>query len=45
MASPASFDDIADNRMHGKDERIAPKALYEGQEFLYRLTQALASGK
>jgi acetylornithine deacetylase/succinyl-diaminopimelate desuccinylase-like protein len=37
------FDDIDDNRMHGKDERIAIKALYDGQEFLYRLTQALSS--
>ncbi|HLL70939.1 MAG TPA: M20/M25/M40 family metallo-hydrolase [Pyrinomonadaceae bacterium] len=39
------FDDIDDNRMHGRDERIAAKALYDGQEFLYRLTQALASAK
>lgn len=39
------FDDIDDNRMHGRDERIAPKALYDGQEFLYRLTQALSSTK
>jgi acetylornithine deacetylase/succinyl-diaminopimelate desuccinylase-like protein len=37
------FDDIDDNRMHGRDERIAAKALYDGQEFLYRLTQALSS--
>lgn len=39
------FDDIDDNRMHGRDERIAPKALYDGQEFLYRLTQALSAAK
>ena len=39
------FDDIDDNRMHGRDERIAAKALYDGQEFLYRLTQALSSAK
>ena len=39
------FDDIDDNRMHGRDERIAPKALYDGQEFLYRLTQRLSSAK
>jgi len=31
--------------MHGRDERIAPKALYDGQEFLYRLTQRLSSAK
>jgi acetylornithine deacetylase/succinyl-diaminopimelate desuccinylase-like protein len=39
------FDDIDDNRMHGRDERIATKSLYDGQEFLYRLTQALSSAK
>ncbi|HEY0099554.1 MAG TPA: M20/M25/M40 family metallo-hydrolase [Pyrinomonadaceae bacterium] len=39
------FDDIDDNRMHGRDERIAAKALYDGQEFLYRLTRALSSVK
>ncbi|MGH9945373.1 MAG: M20/M25/M40 family metallo-hydrolase, partial [Pyrinomonadaceae bacterium] len=39
------FDDIEDNRTHGKDERIGITALHEGQEFLYRLTKALASGR
>lgn len=39
------FDDIDDNRMHGRDERIAARALYDGQEFLYRLTQALSNAK
>jgi acetylornithine deacetylase/succinyl-diaminopimelate desuccinylase-like protein len=39
------FDDIDDNRMHGKDERIAIKSLYDGQEFLYRLTRGLSSSK
>jgi acetylornithine deacetylase/succinyl-diaminopimelate desuccinylase-like protein len=39
------FDDIDDNRMHGRDERIAAKALYDGQEFLYRLTRALSSAR
>ena len=39
------FDDIDDNRMHGRDERIAAKSLYDGQEFLYRLTRALSSAK
>jgi acetylornithine deacetylase/succinyl-diaminopimelate desuccinylase-like protein len=38
------FDDIDDNRMHGKDERIAQKSLYDAQEFLYRLTKAFSSG-
>ncbi|MBA3321287.1 MAG: M20/M25/M40 family metallo-hydrolase [Pyrinomonadaceae bacterium] len=37
------FDDIEDNRTHGKDERIQIKAFYEGQEFLYRLVQTLAA--
>ncbi|MDQ1558871.1 MAG: hypothetical protein QOD32_1931 [Pyrinomonadaceae bacterium] len=39
------FDDINDNRTHGRDERIAVKSLYDGQEFLYRLTKAFASPK
>ncbi|HEX8421855.1 MAG TPA: M20/M25/M40 family metallo-hydrolase, partial [Pyrinomonadaceae bacterium] len=39
------FDDIDDNRMHGRDERIAARSLYDGQEFLYRLTRALSSAK
>jgi acetylornithine deacetylase/succinyl-diaminopimelate desuccinylase-like protein len=39
------FDDIDDNRTHGRDERIAVKSFYDGQEFLYRLTKAFASGK
>ncbi|HYO99340.1 MAG TPA: M20/M25/M40 family metallo-hydrolase, partial [Pyrinomonadaceae bacterium] len=39
------FDDIDDNRTHGRDERISTKSFYDGQEFLYRLTQALSSAK
>ncbi|HEV2800793.1 MAG TPA: M20/M25/M40 family metallo-hydrolase [Pyrinomonadaceae bacterium] len=39
------FDDIDDNRTHGRDERIAARSLYDGQEFLYRLTKAYASMK
>jgi acetylornithine deacetylase/succinyl-diaminopimelate desuccinylase-like protein len=39
------FDDIDDNRTHGRDERIAVKSLYDGQDFLYRLTKAFASAK
>ncbi|MGI9105011.1 MAG: M20/M25/M40 family metallo-hydrolase [Pyrinomonadaceae bacterium] len=39
------FDDIDDNRTHGRDERIAAKSLYDGQEFLYRLMKAFSSGK
>lgn len=37
------FVDIDDNRAHGRDERLAVKSLYEGQEFLYRLVKAFAS--
>ncbi|MDQ6707327.1 MAG: M20/M25/M40 family metallo-hydrolase [Acidobacteriota bacterium] len=39
------FEDVDDVRMHGKDERIGVREFFEGQEFLYRLIQALASGK
>lgn len=35
-------DDYDDIRAHGKDERIAATALYDGREFLYRLTKALS---
>jgi acetylornithine deacetylase/succinyl-diaminopimelate desuccinylase-like protein len=38
------FGDIDDVRAHGKDERLGVTALYEGQEFLYRLVKTLASG-
>jgi acetylornithine deacetylase/succinyl-diaminopimelate desuccinylase-like protein len=37
------FTEIDDNRSHGKDERMAVKELFEGQEFLYRLVKAYAS--
>ncbi len=36
------FRDIADNRAHGRDERIRVKSFYDGLEFLYRLTRAYA---
>lgn len=39
------FDDIDDNRTHGRDERIAARSLYDGQEFLYRLTKAFTSAR
>jgi acetylornithine deacetylase/succinyl-diaminopimelate desuccinylase-like protein len=39
------FTDIDDNRAHGKDERLGVAALYDGQEFLYRLVKTLAAGK
>jgi acetylornithine deacetylase/succinyl-diaminopimelate desuccinylase-like protein len=37
------FEDIDDNRAHGRDERLGVKAFFEGQEFLYRLVRALSS--
>ena len=35
-------DPSVDARAHGKDERMRVQSFYEGQEFLYRLTKALA---
>jgi acetylornithine deacetylase/succinyl-diaminopimelate desuccinylase-like protein len=36
------FGDPNDGRAHGRDERIAVKSFYDGQEFLYRLVKELA---
>jgi acetylornithine deacetylase/succinyl-diaminopimelate desuccinylase-like protein len=36
-------DDYDDIRAHGKDERIASAALYEGREFTYRLVKELSA--
>lgn len=36
------FTDTGDNRAHGRDERIRKSSFYEGLEFLYRLTRAVA---
>lgn len=36
------FEDIDDVRAHGRDERLAVTAFYEGREFLYRLVKAVA---
>jgi len=36
------FEDVDDNRAHGKDERIGVKQFYDGQEFLYRLVKLLS---
>jgi acetylornithine deacetylase/succinyl-diaminopimelate desuccinylase-like protein len=35
-------DPTVDARAHGRDERMRIQSYYEGQEFLWRLTQALA---
>ena len=37
--------DVDDVRAHGQDERVAVKAFYEGNEYLYRLVKRLAGGK
>lgn len=37
------FTDSSDNRAHGRDERIRKSSFYEGLEFLYRLTRAVAA--
>ncbi len=36
-------DPSVDARAHGRDERMRLQSYYEGQEFLYRLTKALAA--
>lgn len=38
-------DPAVDARAHGRDERMRVQSLFEGQEFLYRLTKAITSGK
>ena len=37
--------EVAENREHGRDERIPVKSFYEGLEYLYRLVKALAGGR
>jgi acetylornithine deacetylase/succinyl-diaminopimelate desuccinylase-like protein len=37
--------DPEDIRAHGRDERMRAKSLYDGQEFLWRLTKLLTPGK
>ncbi len=36
--------DMFDNRAHGRDERVAVKALFDGQEYLYQLVKLLSGG-
>jgi acetylornithine deacetylase/succinyl-diaminopimelate desuccinylase-like protein len=35
-------DDLEENRLHGKDERLSVEAFYWGSEYLYRLVKALS---
>jgi acetylornithine deacetylase/succinyl-diaminopimelate desuccinylase-like protein len=37
--------DIAENRAHGRDERIRVESFFEGGEYLYRLVKAFAGGQ
>jgi acetylornithine deacetylase/succinyl-diaminopimelate desuccinylase-like protein len=37
--------DVDDVRAHGKDERVAVKAFFEGGEYLYRLVKRLSGGR
>ena len=38
-----TFVDEADERAHGRDERVGVEAFYESLEFSYRLIRALAA--
>ena len=37
--------ELADNRAHGRDERVLVHSFFQGQEYLYRLVKTLAGGK
>jgi acetylornithine deacetylase/succinyl-diaminopimelate desuccinylase-like protein len=37
------FNDINDDRSHGRDERVPIASFYEGVEFYYRLVKAVSS--
>jgi acetylornithine deacetylase/succinyl-diaminopimelate desuccinylase-like protein len=37
--------DMFDNRSHGKDERVAVKSFFDGQEYLYQIVKVLAGGR
>jgi acetylornithine deacetylase/succinyl-diaminopimelate desuccinylase-like protein len=37
--------DVAESRIHGRDERVLVKSFFEGDEYLYRLVKALAGGQ
>lgn len=39
------FVEHGDNRMHGRDERLAVRSFFDGEEFLYRLVKAFGSGE
>jgi acetylornithine deacetylase/succinyl-diaminopimelate desuccinylase-like protein len=37
--------DVDDVRIHGKDERVAVKSFFAGQDYLYQLVKTLADGR
>ena len=39
------FTDPGDSRIHGRDERVLQKSLYDSQEFLYQLVKMLSTEK
>jgi acetylornithine deacetylase/succinyl-diaminopimelate desuccinylase-like protein len=39
------WDDVDENRMHGKDERIGIQAFDESVEFTYRLLKSMSAAK
>ncbi len=39
------FVEFGENRLHGRDERVAVRSLMDGAEYMYRLAKALASGE
>jgi acetylornithine deacetylase/succinyl-diaminopimelate desuccinylase-like protein len=36
--------DVDDVRIHGRDERVLVKSVFDGQEYLYRLVKVLSGG-
>ena len=37
--------DVDDVRIHGRDERVLVKSVFDGQEYLYRLVKVLSGGE
>jgi acetylornithine deacetylase/succinyl-diaminopimelate desuccinylase-like protein len=43
FGASAIFNEFGEVRIHGRDERVPIKSLYDGQEYLFRLVKALAT--
>jgi acetylornithine deacetylase/succinyl-diaminopimelate desuccinylase-like protein len=41
---PGVFEDVNDDRAHGRDERIGVKDFYDGLDFYYLFIKSLAAG-